>query len=262
MDVTQTVYLNIAGFNIQIFFHKTKWEFVYKKFIKETFKYYQGFINQNKPRKIDYFIDLKETSSLLTIIKKPQSYFFNLFDKLGKNRIATFYQISLIQFQMILREILLELLANNQGFIMHGSAVGKDNIGYIFTGRNGAGKSTAMNLINPKYSALADDTVIIKKENGRYYLYQTPFIEKNNWVKKGQKRYLINKIFFLRKAKFYKIDKIDNKNLLTQKLISQFWTKDEIKNKQFKTLMKFISQFNSFYYLYFAKNRNKLRALL
>lgn len=259
----KSIFLNIAGFNIQINLKPTEWNFVYKKLKNDICKHYSGFIIKDHIGKIDYFIDINETSSLLTIIKKPQLYFFNLFENIRKNKIVTYYQISLVQFQMVLREVLLDLLADNHGFIMHGSAVNKAyDASYIFTGKNGAGKSTAMSLLNPLFPALADDTVIVKKEKEGYYLYQTPFIEKNDWVKKSGKRFFINKIFFIKKANYFKIEKINDKNLLTQKLIQQFWTKDEVKKKQIKTLFEFVSEYNNFYYLYFSKNKNKLRTFL
>ncbi|MEO0185730.1 MAG: hypothetical protein ABIL20_08045, partial [candidate division WOR-3 bacterium] len=61
------------------------------------------------------------------------------------------------------------------------------------------GKSTAMTLLSKKFLPVASDTVIIKKEKKEFYVYQTPFLEKDDWVKKDKKKYPLGKIFFLKK---------------------------------------------------------------
>jgi|GEM_PF-2256907 len=253
--------LNIAGFNIQINFKKTEWEFAYEKLKKEILHYFQGFIVQKK-NKIDYFIDIEETTTLILNKKYPEKYFVNFFDKKKDKTITTYYQISLLQFQMILREALIDLLAKNRGFVSHGSAVEKDKVAFIFTGKNRAGKSTAMRLLYPKLTALADDTVIIKKENGRYFLYQTPFIEKNDWIYKTNKKYLIESVFFLKKSHNFRTEKIKNKEKILKMMINQFWSSEKNYKKQIKYLFDFVENFNQFYYLYFAKNRDRLINLL
>lgn len=79
------------------------------------------------------------------------------------------------------------LLADNKGFILRSSAANFNEKAYLFLGKSGAGKFTIMKLLNGKYSALADDDVIVKKESYNYYLYQSPFLEKEWWIKKGGK---------------------------------------------------------------------------
>jgi len=41
--------------------------------------------------------------------------------------------------------------------------------------------------LSKKYKALADDSGIVKKERGKYYFYQTPFLEKKSIKKNSQK---------------------------------------------------------------------------
>lgn len=255
---TKTIYLNVAGFNIQINLKSTEWDFAFKLKEKEIKKYWTGFI-VNKPKKINFKINFIERSYLeIYYKKKERKHYIGFFEEKNKKEINTFYQISIFQFQAILRSIIIRLLAGN-GFILHGSASNIKGKAYLFTGNNGAGKSTTMKLLNPEYPALADDTVIIKKENNRYFLYQTPFIEKEWWVKKNSQKLVLEKVYFLKKETYFKEETIADKTLLFEKIIKQFWTDDDgFATKKTKLIYQFTHSFNKFYYFFVAKNKRKL----
>ncbi|EKE14402.1 MAG: hypothetical protein ACD_12C00523G0001 [uncultured bacterium] len=252
------IYLNIAGFNIQVNLKPTEWEFAFKLKEKEIKKYWKGFIT-NKPEKINFTINFIERNYLEVLYKKKEKkQYMSFFEEINSKEINTFYQISIFQFQVILRRVISILLAGN-GFILHGSASNISGKAYAFTGDNGAGKSTTMKLLNPEYQALADDTIIIKKEKNKYYLYQTPFIEKEWWVKKSGQKLPLEKVYFLKKKKYFKEEMIKNKSLLFEKIIKQFWTEnDEFVPKKTKLIYQFTHKFNYFYYLSLAKNKKKL----
>ncbi|MFA5770293.1 MAG: hypothetical protein WC894_02250 [Patescibacteria group bacterium] len=258
MDAIETIYLNIAGFNIQVDLKPIEWRFALKLKEKEIKKYWTGFI-VSKPKTIDFIINFIERSYLEVLYKKKEKkQYMGFFEEINKKEINTFYQISIFQFQVILRRIISILLAGN-GFILHGSASDINGRAFLFTGNNGAGKSTTMKLLNPEHPALADDTVIIKKENSQYYLYQTPFIEKEWWVKKNSQKLELEKVYFLKKEKFFKEEIIKDKNLLFEKIIKQFWTEDdEFVSKKTKLIYKFSHEFNKFYYFSVAKNKKRL----
>lgn len=253
-----SIFLNIAGFNIQINLKPTEWDFAFKLKEKEIKKYWGGFIIKN-PNRIDFKINFIERSYLEVYYKeKEKKQYLGFFEEKNKNEINTFYQISIFQFQAILRSIIIKLLAGN-GFILHGSASNIKGKAYLFTGKNGAGKSTTMKLLNPEYPALADDTVIIKKENKQYFLYQTPFIEKEWWVKKSSQKLPLEKVYFLKKETYFKEEAINDKILLFEKIIKQFWTDDDgFTNKKTKLIFQFTHSFNKFYYFFLAKNKKKL----
>lgn len=262
MDKEVTI-LNIANFNIQIKFGKTEWPWLKKKMIDELFNYYDGFIVNEAPKKIDYkinFID-KKTLEIISRFKEKKT-FINFYQEEKNGDITTFYQISISQFQLVIRDVLEKLLTKNKGFIFHASASNVKGRAYIFLGRPGAGKSTVMKLLNERFPSLADDSVIIRKENKSYSLYQTPFIEKENWVKKRHGDFPIKKIFFLRKANYFKMEKISNKDFLLKKIIQQFWTEENHLKRQIKYVMRFVAEFNNFYFLYFAKEAEGLIKLI
>lgn len=250
--------LNIAGFNIQINLTPTEWEFAFKLKEEEIQKYWKGFI-VGKPTKIDYKINFVERSYLEVLYKKKEKkQYMGFFEEKNKKEINTFYQINIFQFQVILRRIINILLAGN-GFILHGSASQVSGQAYLFTGNNGAGKSTTMKLLNPEYPALADDTAIIKKEKNQYFLYQTPFIEKEWWVKKNSQKLPLKKVYFLKKKRYFKEEIIEDKGFLFEKVIKQFWTEDDkFVTKKTKLIYQFTHSFNHFYYLSLDKNKTKL----
>ncbi|MFA6081290.1 MAG: hypothetical protein WC741_02695 [Patescibacteria group bacterium] len=252
------LFLNIAGFNIKINFKSTEWEFALKLKEKEINKFWKGFITI-EPVKVDFTLNFVERSYLEVIYKKKEKkQFMSFYEEKNSKEINTFYQVSIFQFQVILRQIISRLLTNN-GFILHGSASNIHGRAFLFTGDNGAGKSTTMKLLKPYYPALADDTVIIRKENCEYYLYQTPFIEKEWWVKKNNQKLPLGKVYFLKKQNFFKEEIIKERGLIFEKIIKQFWTEeDEFMSKKTKLIYRFTHSFNNFYYFYFAKNKRKL----
>jgi serine kinase of HPr protein (carbohydrate metabolism regulator) len=257
--------LKIAGFLIKINFLKLDYKITKKNVIRMIDSFSKNF--QIKPRnkrvKIDFTIDIKQTPiSDYVFLDKANNAFVKLY-KLSDNpdRITTFYSISSHQFQLILTQILFWLLAD-KGFILHCSAVKIDNQALIFLGKQGAGKSTVAGLLSDNYEILADDNGIIKKEKGKYYFYQVPRVEKNYRIKKNSKRYLIKAIFFLKKSSVYKVNKIKDKEFILKKMQCQLL--GDLKNlkQKIKSLFKMVYTFNNFYFLFFGKDKKKLKRLI
>jgi hypothetical protein len=252
--LNDTIFLNIAGFIIKISFYPTEWVYLKNKVKREIINQYQDFIEENFYGKVNYQIDIKEKFFLNIIFrKKEKNYFLNFYKQINKNKIETYYQISLIQFQLIIRNILQELLSKKQGFILHASGSVIDGKAYLFLAPSGGGKSTIMTMLSDKYKPIASDTVIIKKEKEGYFVYQTPFLEKDSWVKKDKTKYPLGKIFFLKKANFFKIEKIKDKKEILNLILKQFWTNKKELKKQIGYILELIQEFNDFNWLYFKK---------
>src|SRR3989338_4469919 len=189
IKTVKTINLKIANFPIKLVFHPTDWPANRDHLIQEVLFMLSGFVVKISPEKTGikiHFIDRLELNILRN--KAGNKHFINFYEYRGKKSYISFYHISIIQLNIIIRTILQNFLADNNGLIIHGSAVFNGSQAYIFLGRSGAGKSTIMNLLADKYKPLADDTIIIKKENKRYYLYQTPMMDKQAWVKKTSKK--------------------------------------------------------------------------
>ncbi len=252
----EIIYLSIAGFNIKVSFTKTTYLYIKEKIQEGILKFYQGFVLDAKPKKIDYWIKFIDRKDIF-IFRKKIITLINLYQEVKTNKIVTYYQISIYQFLLVVRAIV-EKLLETRGFILHSSAANIRGKAYLFLGKSGAGKSTVITLLKKEYQSLADDSVIIKKEEGVFYLYQTPFFEKNNWFSKGSKRYFLGKVYFLRKKTFFKIEKIENKKGLLKKIIYQFWTDKEHVKKQLKVILDFVNENNRFYFLHFNKKKKQL----
>lgn len=68
------------------------------------------------------------------------------------------------------------LLGRCGGFILHGAVAVKDGMGWVFTGRSGAGKSTISGLLHAAgWRILNDDRVIIYPREGRLRVAGTPW---------------------------------------------------------------------------------------
>lgn len=74
----------------------------------------------------------------------------------------------------LLRVLLSWKLLDHHGFLLHAATIIRDGKAYIFTGRSGAGKSTVATL-SPQGSVLTDEISLLRRENGVWRAYGTPF---------------------------------------------------------------------------------------
>ena len=252
MKRRDSLYLKVAGFTIAVHLKRAKEDHNGNKLLRRIAYFFNNFL-ETKPKKIDFVIDIKETSSSTFLVNKSADYL--LFLKRFKNkRILTFSHISIAQFETIVLRVLQRLLWK-KGFVLHCSAVAYGNEVFIFMEKSGGGKSTLVRLLSKDFLPLADDSLIIKKEKNSYYAWQMPTMkEKMKGIKQGKEIYLVKRIFFLRKAKFIKIEEIKKTHFIVKKIFRQFFTEREYLIKQSKLLFDFIGNLE-FYYFYFNKNK-------
>lgn len=256
--MTESINLNIAGFNIIINFFPIDNIHMRETFIKAVKKDYAGFITKNM-RVADYAINFIEAEDTEMIYREKQkSYYFETLRFKGKDTVETFYRIGPTQFTSIFKQILLRILERKDAFMLHTSSVKIGRYAYLFMAHSGGGKSTTMKNLNYKYPSIADDSVIIRRENGKYYLYQTPMIEKEWWIKKSSQRHEIGALYFLKKAKVYEEQPFENKREMLAYLMDQLLISDGDNKKQVKLIMRFAKDFDRFKILYLGKDREKL----
>lgn len=172
--------------------------------------------------------------------------------------IICFYWLSVAEFQFILKNIISMLLSDHNGFILHASSVEINNKANTFLGYPTAGKSTARQLLSGKYRSLADDSAIIRKIGDTYYFYQSPFLEPKVHLKRSSRRWILDKVFFLKKRNYFKINKITNRSTIVKRVTRQFFTTRYFEKRQMKNILQFIADFSEFYWLYFAKKSDGL----
>lgn len=73
--------------------------------------------------------------------------------------------------------LMINLLSRGRGVLMHGSGIIDQGSGILFLGRSGDGKSTMAGLwaSQPGVTVLSDDRIIIRRVDGEYWIYGTPW---------------------------------------------------------------------------------------
>ncbi len=73
--------------------------------------------------------------------------------------------------------LLIQYLAQDRGMIVHACGIDDEGRGMLFVGESGAGKSTLSKLWHQKNGAavFSDDRVIVRKKDGAYRMYGTPW---------------------------------------------------------------------------------------
>lgn len=255
-----SIFVKIADFLIRIDLNITSNLRLKKMFTKELNTFFSGFIVEKVRSEEDYVILVDELINSSAIQSFHQSKHYVLFyEKIGKKSLRTYYTISIFQFQLIIQNVLYQLLAQSDGFLLHSSASKVKRKAYIFLGISGAGKSTLVKLLKKVYAPLSDDLSLIRRINGNYYYYQHPFRETHAILKKSYTRIPVGRVFFLLKdnhfffKEFIRTDK--RCQILIQQLISP--------NKAFvSNAMKFGTNYSKFYLLHFAEEEKGMVELM
>jgi len=83
------------------------------------------------------------------------------------------------EYTALYRKLLYVLLEKYDAFFFHCSAISVDNEAYMFTAQSGTGKSTHRNLwlkvFGDRVTVINDDKPIIRKIDGEFYVYGTPW---------------------------------------------------------------------------------------
>jgi len=124
------------------------------------------------------------------------------------------------------------------GMLVHSTAI-KDGAnhgaGYLFSGVSGAGKSTSSRIWNEHgrdVVILNDDRIIVRKINGKFYLYSTPWHgDFSDYLKTSTERACLKKLFFIYHRKTNNaetVSAVEFFNLFYQSLFTPFWDKDNL----------------------------------
>lgn len=102
-----------------------------------------------------------------------------------------------------LQVLLINYLAyRNQGIFTHSAGIKDlDGSGLLFAGKSGAGKSTTARLWHKhsKARVLNDDRIIIRKLNGKFFIYGSPWHgEFSDYLSSEVESACLKKIFFIR----------------------------------------------------------------
>jgi hypothetical protein len=97
--------------------------------------------------------------------------------------------------------VMINRLARGDGVILHGCGISREGRGIVFAGESGAGKSTLSRLWAQAEGVdiLSDDRVIVRRQNGLFCLYGTPWHGDAAFAAPGGVP--LERIFFIRHGK-------------------------------------------------------------
>lgn len=130
--------------------------------------------------------------------------------------------------------LILGLLSRGRGMIVHGCGVNDCDQGLLFAGISRAGKSTMANLWNTEVKSpvfgselkdkhrilLSDDRIIIRKIDGRFWMYGTPW--HGDAKVYSPERVELNKVFFLEHASNNFVRDLNRKKAVLKLLVRSF----------------------------------------
>jgi hypothetical protein len=102
------------------------------------------------------------------------------------------------------------------GLLVHGAGIVKDQLGYIFTGYSGAGKTTVCRL-SEGIVVLNDDMVILSPTVSGWQISATPFTNPTQ-VRPGSGSAPLHQILFLRQDKDHHLEDIPNSKAVAELL--------------------------------------------
>ena len=127
------------------------------------------------------------------------------------------------------------------GMMLHASAVALDGKAYLFSGPCGVGKSTHTNLwcshFGDKVKLFNDDKPALRRIDGRWYAYGTPWCGKNG-ININMKVPLAG-ICFLKQSDKNEIQRLDSKTALAKVLAqTTYRLKDPLQMQQMLTIVE------------------------
>lgn len=253
--------LSIAGFTIRLILHTAHIQ--QKPAMRLTSlitKYFNNFITTGKTDHIDATINIVDQASYNLQYDKNGTTYIEFFYKTGEIY-TTFYHISIYQFFIVIVHVLTMLLSTHGGTNLHASAVLIHNKAVLFLGHTGDGKSTIIKLLKNHATILADDHVIIRKIEGKYVAFQTPYIERESWFAKQSRAFTLDKVYFLKKGKITTARRLSGEERLA-KLLENVPFPEHTNKQNLSFIMHFASVENLFFELQFQKRANPLYELL
>lgn len=124
--------------------------------------------------------------------------------------------------------LMINLLSLGRGTLFHACGVSEGDKGILFVGASGAGKSTLANLYMDKkdIGVLSDDRIIIRKLDGRFWIYGTPW--HGDMRVCSPEKAPLERIFFLNHARENKVARIREIDIASKLLVCSFptfWSK-------------------------------------
>lgn len=152
------------------------------------------------------------------------------------------------------------LLADRKGIILHGSGLIFKEKGYLFVGHSDAGKTTLVKIFRHHAKILNDDRMIVRRKDGSFYLYGTPWHGDLSLV--APDRVPLKAIFFLNQAKENRIEKTEGLEAFKglygctiKALVTEIWAQNAL------DICQALSREVPCYHLYFDKTEGVISTI-
>ncbi len=129
--------------------------------------------------------------------------------------------------------LLLNFLAHNKkGILVHSSSLKYKGVSLTFLGKQNAGKSTMAELWSKAARSAEifnDDRCVIKKDNGRFKIYSTPWPGSFSKYELAHKKADLGNVYFIYKTRFNwarRLPKVAAFSRIMQNIFPPFWSED------------------------------------
>jgi hypothetical protein len=256
----ESIFLSFAGFTVKVTFQPTELT-VLKESLANTLRHFwlnKGYIS--KKRKADFEVIFVSDEKTEILVRGKKHYYLISERDFKNKKIYCSYYIGPGEFEIVLREITRFLVKKN-GFLLHASSVLNKNKLLVFLARSGGGKTTAANMISSFKGSrkFSDDSLVVKKEKGKWVFYSTPFVEKNKIFKKSFCKSA--KMFILKKNNKAAIKKSEGQKNL-KFILAQIWLREKQVDKDLLRLAMEFAHDNDFYILQTSLQREKMRKVV
>lgn len=212
--------LKIAGFSIGITAGKAE-------YLEKLENFYEGFMGDNKKSDLSIRIENRPeiktapTTKYVSVIKKNNNYkvvnknqkAYVVGDIYPGEKRCSYYsrynQLIIPFFDSLLKSCVQILLEKKSGVFLHASAVNLRGKGYVFSGPSTAGKTTIVNM-KKGLDIISEEYVTVCKHNGNFSIFETP------WCGRHNKQTKLDKIFFLKKDKRLKFQRLNKAESLME----------------------------------------------
>jgi len=152
-------------------------QIILNDFYERFVDYWSSFFVDYKFERVDWKLSW-QTDDLLKWKLEGKTRWLKWLEEDGNIwRIESFCSIENINF--LLGQLWIKLLWTNEGLVLHGSAVEKDGVAYVFVAESGVGKSTVAKILEEQgFQHLTDDVVFLRKIRDKWVLSGSPLIEK------------------------------------------------------------------------------------
>ncbi len=189
---------------------------------------------QKKGNKYIYRCPLVDKKQLMIVNKTFDKVTAYVLPK--KNKGAVWNSTDLIY--DFLQVLLINYFAlHKKGIFTHSIGIkDRDNRGFLFNGKSGAGKSTTARIWykNSKAMILNDDRIIVRKDKDKFFIHGSPWHgEFSDYLNSRIESALLKRLFFIHHAPENKVKRIGEKeafNLLYPGLFPTFWDKECLEN--------------------------------